>query len=40
MSLMHQLNDYINAAFSGLWVQSVEPDEAERELVEHARQQH
>ena len=40
MSLMHQLNDYINAAFSGLWVQTVEPDEAERELVEHARQQH
>ena len=40
MSLMNELNDYINAAFSGLWVQTVEPDEAERELVEHARQQH
>ena len=40
MSLVNQLNDYINAAFSGLWVQTVEPDEAERELVEHARQQH
>ncbi len=37
MSLVSQLNDYINAAFSGLWVQTVEPDEAERELVEHAR---
>jgi hypothetical protein len=39
MSLVNQLTDYINAAFSGLWVQTVEPDEAERELVEHARQQ-
>ena len=37
MSLATQLNDYINAAFSGLWVTTVEPDEAERELVEHAR---
>lgn len=39
MSLVNQLTDYINAAFSGLWVQTVEPDEAERELVEHARHQ-
>ena len=37
MSLVTQLNDYIYAAFSGLWVTTVEPDEAERELVEHAR---
>ena len=37
MSLVTQLNDYINAAFSGLWVTTVEPDEAERELVEQAR---
>ena len=37
MSLVSQLNDYINAAFSGLWVQTVEPEEAERELVEHSR---
>ena len=37
MSLVSQLTDYINAAFSGLWVQTLEPDEAERELVEHAR---
>ena len=37
MSLVSQLTDYIHAAFSGLWVQTVEPDEAERELVEHAR---
>ena len=39
MSLVSQLTDYINAAFSGLWVQTVEPDEAERELVEHARRE-
>ena len=37
MSPVSQLTDYIHAAFSGLWVQTVEPDEAERELVEHAR---
>ncbi len=37
MSLVTQLSDYINAAFSGLWVTTVEPDEAERELVEHSR---
>ena len=37
MSLIQTLTDYIHAAFSGLWVQTVEPDEAERELVEHAR---
>ena len=39
MSLTQVLTDYINAAFSGLWVLTVEPDEAERELVEHARRQ-
>ena len=38
MSLILQLTDYINAAFSGLWVQTFEPDEAEKELVEHGRQ--
>ena len=37
--LIQQLTDYINAAFSGLWIQSFEPDEAEREIVSHARQQ-
>lgn len=37
MSLIRQLTDYVNAAFTGLWVQTHEPDEAERELVEHAR---
>src|SRR3984957_19778742 len=39
MSLATQLTDYIHAAFSGLWVQSQEPDEAEREIIQHARQQ-
>jgi len=38
MSLIHQLTDYINAAFSGLWVQTFEPDEAEKELIDHGRQ--
>lgn len=37
MSLAQQLTDYIHAAFSGLWVQTFEPQEAERELVEHGR---
>jgi hypothetical protein len=37
MSLVQQLMDYINAAFTGLWVQTVEADEAERELVEQGR---
>src|SRR5207253_42300 len=38
MKLTDQLTDYINAAFTGLWVQTQEPDEAEREIIEHARQ--
>lgn len=33
MSLSEQLVDYIRAAFTGIWVQTHEPDEAERELV-------
>ena len=37
MSLAAQLTDYINAAFSGLWVQTHEPDEAEREILRLAR---
>lgn len=36
MSLIAQLTDYIHAAFTGLWVQTFEPDEAEHELIEHA----
>lgn len=39
MKLTEQLTDYIHAAFTGFWVQTHEPDEAERELVQHAQQQ-
>src|SRR5262245_48330431 len=39
MSLTAQLTDYVHAAFTGLWVQTSEPDEAERDLLQHARQQ-
>lgn len=38
MSLIESLRDYINAAFTGIWVQTHEPDEAEREVLETARQ--
>lgn len=38
MSLANELNDYINAAFTGLWVETHEPDEAEREILQHARE--
>jgi hypothetical protein len=38
MSLTEQLTDYVHAAFSGLWVLTSEPDEAEREIAQHARQ--
>ena len=40
MQLADQLHDYINAAFSGLWIQTQEPDEAEREILRagHERQ--
>src|SRR5262249_23264346 len=36
MKLIDQLTDYVNAAFTGLWVQTHEPDEAEREIAAHA----
>jgi hypothetical protein len=39
MTLIDQLTDYIRAAFTGLWIQTHEPDEAERDIVRHARQQ-
>jgi len=39
MSLVNQLTDYVHAAFSGLWLNTMEPDEAEREIVQHAREQ-
>ena len=37
MKLTDQITDYVHAAFTGLWVQTHEPDEAERELVQHAQ---
>jgi hypothetical protein len=40
VSLADTLQDYINAGFSGLWVQTQEPDEAEREIARHAKAQH
>jgi ATPase family associated with various cellular activities (AAA) len=39
MTLCTQLTDYINAAFTGLWIETHEPDEAEREITQHAREQ-
>ena len=36
MRLTDQLKDYINAAFTGLWVQTQEPDEAEKEILQLA----
>ena len=38
MGLTEQLTEYVNAAFSGIWIQTAEPDEAERELIQLARQ--
>jgi ATP-dependent 26S proteasome regulatory subunit len=38
VSLIDELKDYINAAFTGLWVQTHEPDEAERDITRHAAQ--
>jgi hypothetical protein len=39
MNLTQQFTDYVHAAFTGLWVQTFEPDEAEREIAQLARQQ-
>lgn len=39
MKLAQLLTDYVHAAFSGLWILTSEPDEAEREIVQHAREQ-
>jgi hypothetical protein len=38
MTLTDRLTEYVNAAFTGLWVQTHEPDEAEREIIRHARE--
>jgi hypothetical protein len=37
--LTDQLTDYVHAAFSGLWIQTFEPDEAERDITRHAQEQ-
>ncbi len=39
MTLTEQLTDYIRAAFTGLYLVTHEPDEAEREITALARQQ-
>src|SRR5436190_12797416 len=39
VNLISQLTDYINACFTGIWLQTFEPDEAEREITRHALQQ-
>jgi len=39
LSLSEQITDYVRAAFAGLWVQSHEPDEAERELIRLAHKE-
>ena len=33
MTLIQQLKDYIHAAFSGIWLMTLEPDEVQREIV-------
>jgi hypothetical protein len=38
MTLTDRLTEYVHAAFTGLWVQTHEPDEAEREILRHARE--
>src|SRR5262245_52477483 len=40
MSLTDRLTDYVHAAFSGLWVHTQEPDEAERDILRHAERLH
>jgi hypothetical protein len=37
--MLSQLVDYIHAAFSGLWITTCEPEEAEREISALARDQ-
>ncbi|MBL8792797.1 MAG: AAA family ATPase, partial [Planctomycetia bacterium] len=39
MTLAQQLLDYVHAACSGLWLRTSEPDEAERDILQVARQQ-
>src|SRR5262245_7650792 len=37
MSLRAQVREFVHAAFSGLWVHTWEPDEAEREILQLAK---
>jgi hypothetical protein len=39
LNLASLLTDYVRAAFSGIWIGTFEPDEAEREIVQLARQE-
>ncbi len=39
LSFTDQLTDFIRAAFTGIWIQTHEPDEAERELVRLANKE-
>lgn len=39
MKLTDELTAFINAAYSGIWVHTFEPDEAEREIIQHAHRQ-
>lgn len=39
MKLTEMITDYVHAAFSGIWIISSEPDEAEREILQHAQRQ-
>jgi hypothetical protein len=38
MKLAQEITEYVNAAFAGLWIQTHEPDEAEREILQHAQE--
>jgi hypothetical protein len=38
MLLADELTDLVHAAFTGIWILTSEADEAEREIVQHARQ--
>ena len=40
MRFAEQLGDYVNAAFSGLWIHSHECDEAQREIVRLSESRH
>src|SRR5437762_1358692 len=39
MGLTQQLTDYVHAAFTGIWIHTSEPDEAQREILQHAQRQ-